>query len=358
MRRFGTKITLAIGTILVFVALFTASYATQIWQLFLSQGVCFGFGMGFLYIPATAVLPQWFSSRRSLAVGIASSGAGLGGVAYNLIAGVATRKLGLPWTYRLLALCSLAVNGVSTALIRDRNKMVKPRLNSLDWPEFGHIEVILVIIWGFLSELGYIVLLYSLPHYATTIGLTQSQGSVVSAVLNVGLGVNRPLVGYLSDRWGRINMATFMTASCGIFCLALWVPAQNYALLLAFALFAGLGCGTFWGTVAAVTAEVVGLQRLPTAFGVICVSLVAPTTFAEGIGLGLVEASGYRTAQIFTGFMFLLAASSVWCLRSWKLTEIEEKVRIEEGGSRNELVRFHTGLRWLSVRKLFRLCRV
>ena len=358
MRKLGTGTTLAIGTIFVFVALFGASFADQIWQLFLSQGVCFGIGMGFLYIPATAVLPQWFSTRRSLAVGIASSGAGLGGVAYNLIAGVAARRLGLHWAYRILALCSLGINGICAALIKDRNQMVKPKQDYLDWREFGHIEVVFVIIWGFLSELGYIVLLFSLPHYATTIGLTQSQGSVVSAVLNVGLGVNRPLVGYLSDRWGRINMAMAMTASCGIFCLALWVPADSYGLLLVFALLAGLGCGTFWGTMAAVTAEVVGLRRLPTAFGVICISLVAPTLFAEPIGLELVAASGYRLSQIFVGFMFLLAASSVWCLRSWKMTEIEEKAETEEANAGSDLGRFHAGLRWLSPRKLFALCRV
>lgn len=315
--------------------------------------------MGFLYIPATAVLPQWFSTRRSLAVGIASSGAGLGGVAYSLITGAAVRSLGLNWTYRLLGLCALGANGICSLLIKDRNKIVKPKQGSFDYREFGHIEVLLVIIWGFLSELGYIVLLYSLPHYATTIGLSQSQGAVVGALLNVGLGVSRPLVGYCSDRLGRINMATLMTASCGVFCLALWVPARSYALLLIFAVFAGFGCGTFWGTVSAVTAEVVGLQRLPTAFGVICVSLVAPTTFAEPIGLGLVSASGYRTSQVFVGLMFILAASSAWFLRSWKITEIEEKARLEEDeGFERRVSRFEAGLKWLEPRRLFKPCRV
>ena len=64
-----------------------ASFATEIWQLFLSQGVCFGWGLGFLYITASPALGQWFSTKRSLAVGIASSGAGFGGLAYNLAAG-------------------------------------------------------------------------------------------------------------------------------------------------------------------------------------------------------------------------------------------------------------------------------
>lgn len=329
----------------------TASFATQIWHLFLSQGVCFGFGMGFLYIPASPVLPQWFSSKRSLAVGIAASGAGLGGVAYNLIAGYTARKVGLNWTYRILALCSLAVNGICSVLIKDRNNFVKPKQDALDWKEFGHIEVVLIIIWGFLTELGYIVLLYSLPHYATTIGLSQQQGSVVGAMLNVGLGGGRPLVGYLSDRWGRINVATFMTASCGFFCLALWVPAKSYGLLLVFALFAGFGCGTFWGTVSSVATEAVGLRRLPTTFGVICVSLVLPTTFAEPIGLELVAIGGYRASQVFVGFMFLVAASSAWLLRSWKILEISNKGELARADDERD-TRFHAGLTWLDPRKL------
>lgn len=358
-RTVGTNITMAIGTVFVFCSLFSASYATQIWHLFLSQGVCFGFGMGFLYIPATGVLPQWFSTKRSLAVGIATSGAGLGGVAYNLIAGVAIRKLGLEWTYRLLALCALVANASSAVLLRDRNKTVKPNKTLFDWRELGHVEVWLVIMWGFLCELGYIVLLFSLPHFATTIGLSQSQGSVVGAVLNIGLGVSRPLVGLLSDRYGRLNVACFFTASCGIFCMTLWVPAKGFALLLTFALCAGFGCGTFWGTVSAVTAEVVGLQRLPTVFGAICVCLVTPTLFAEPIGLELVGESGYLTAQVFVGCMFLLGASSIFILRSWLITELDKENGPQYNPSvRSRAVRLGPSLGILTPRKLFKSRRV
>lgn len=246
LRLTGTNITMAIGTLLFFASLLAASFATQIWHLFLSQGVCFGLGMGFLYMPATAVLPQWFSTKRSLAVGLAASGAGFGGVVYNILTGALAQKIGLPWTYRTLAFCSLVANGACSVLIRDRNKIVKPRQESFDWREFKHIEVIFIVTWGIFCELGYVILLFSLPHYATTIGLSQSQGSIVGAMLSVGLGLGRPLVGYFSDRWGRINIAALMTLSCGVFSLALWVPARSYGLLLVFSVLAGFGCGTFW----------------------------------------------------------------------------------------------------------------
>ena len=132
--------------------------------------------MGFVYITATAVLPAWFSSKRSLAVGIATSGAGLGGLAYNLATGAAVEKLGLKWSYRLLAFCSLAGNLVASLLLKDRNKNVKPVQAAFNWREYSRIEVDLVLLWGVLTELGFMVLLYSLPNYATSIGLSPSQG--------------------------------------------------------------------------------------------------------------------------------------------------------------------------------------
>ena len=212
--RLGTRPSLLIGTALVFLSMLGASFATHIWHLFLSQGVCFGFGLGFLYITAAPTLGQWFLKRRSLAVGIAASGAGFGGLAYNLAAGAGVESLGVQWTYRVLAFCTLAVNLICSILLRDRNTAVQPQKRGFDnLREFGHISVVLVILWGTFTELGYIVLLYSLPNYAQSIGLTAKQGSVVGAVLNLGLAFGRPAVGLLSDKFGRIDVAT------GMFCV-------------------------------------------------------------------------------------------------------------------------------------------
>ena len=354
------RITLFIGTLMLFAALFGSSYATEIWHLFMSQGVTFGWGLGFTYIPATATLPQWFSTRRSLAMGIASSGAGFGGLAYNLVAGAIVRNMGIQWTYRILAFCGLAVNTVCSLLLRDRNRAIQPFQNAFSYREYGHVEVVLVVAWGVFTELGYIVLLYSLPNYAMSIGLTPSQGSVVGAMLSLGLGIGRPVIGVISDTFGRINTATLMTLLCGVLCLSLWVPANSYGVLIAFALTSGCVCGIYWNTVTPVLAEVVGMKRLPSSFGVICLALVVPTTFAEPIALEIVTASGYLTAQVFVGCMFLLAGASTWLLRSWKINEVELKAARErqqlELLSSEESVAPH-GF-WLNPRKFLQRGRV
>ena len=78
--------------------------------------------------------------------------------------------------------------------------------------------------------LGYIVLLFSLPNYANSIGLTAHQGSIVGAILNLGQGLGRPPIGYFSDSLGRINMAGMMTFLSGLFALVIWINAKSFGV--------------------------------------------------------------------------------------------------------------------------------
>lgn len=44
----------------------------------LAQGLLTGFGSCFLYLPAIAIIPQYFDKNKAIANGIAASGSGLG----------------------------------------------------------------------------------------------------------------------------------------------------------------------------------------------------------------------------------------------------------------------------------------
>jgi MFS family permease len=288
--------------------------------------------MGMVYITATAILPQWFSTRRSLAVGLASSGAGLGGLVYNLLAGALIQSIGVGWTYRVMACGTLVINVLCSLLLKDRNKFVKPVQSWFNYREFGHVEVLLIVGWGFLTDIGYVVLLFSLPHYATSLGMSPTQGSIVGAMLSLGIAIGRPVIGHYSDHW---------------------VPAKTFGVLILFAIPAGAVAGVFWGTCSAVTAEVVGLKRLPTVFGIICVALVTPTTFAEPIGLGIVSASGYLSSQVFVGCLYLVAACLVLLLRAWKISEVECKARAESNGSAVSHMERLPVFGWLKAKNVF-----
>jgi MFS family permease len=277
-RVFSTRTTLLIGVVLEAASFIGASFATRIWHLFLTQGLCFGWGMGFLFVGSVGIAAQWFTTHRSLANGISAAGSGIGGLMYSLAAQAMIKDIGLPWAFRTLGIIAFVVNTSCALLIRDRNKQIGSTLLSFDWRLFKRMEFVGLMSFGVFSMLGYVVLLFSLPNYARTVGLTAKQGSIIGALLNLGQSLGRPPIGYFSDSIGRLNMATSMTFLCGLFCLVIWMFAKSFGVIIFFAMIGGTVAGTYWAVVAPVTAEVMGLKRLPSALSITWLVLVLPTT--------------------------------------------------------------------------------
>jgi MFS family permease len=277
-RVFSTRTTLLIGVVLETTSFIGASFSTRIWHLFLTQGLCFGWGMGFLFVGSVGIAAQWFTTRRSLANGFAAAGSGIGGLVYSLAAQAMIKDIGLPWAFRILGIIAFVVNTCCALLIRDRNTQIGSSLLSFDWRLFKRWEFVGLMVWGFLSMLGYVVLLFSLPNYARTIGLSAQQGSIIGALLNLGQALGRPPIGYFSDNVGRLNMAGMMTFACGVFSLVIWMFAKSFGVVVFFGMLGGTVAGTYWAVAAPVTAEVMGLKRLPSALSITWLVLVLPTT--------------------------------------------------------------------------------
>ncbi|OCK82356.1 hypothetical protein K432DRAFT_415385 [Lepidopterella palustris CBS 459.81] len=152
---------LAASPICGFVA---TSFAERIWRHFLTQGVMVGIVVGFIFTPSVAITSQPFDKRRSLANSVCSAGSGIGGV-------------------------------------------IRPLMHLFDLKLLRHGSVVLLLSWGFFSMLGYITLLCSLYDLARSIGLSASQASSITALLNLGTAVGRPCVGLLNDRFGCLKVA-------------------------------------------------------------------------------------------------------------------------------------------------------
>jgi MFS family permease len=144
-RKYGTRTTLFTGVMLETASLIGASFGYEIWHLFLSQGVCFGFGMGFLFVGSVGIVPQWFTTQRSLANGIATAGSGLGGLVYSLAAGAMIPSIGLAWTFRVLGIVAFVVNSVCALLVRDRNKAIGSSQLAFDVQLFKRPEYLLLL---------------------------------------------------------------------------------------------------------------------------------------------------------------------------------------------------------------------
>ncbi|CRG87215.1 putative transporter MCH2 [Talaromyces islandicus] len=226
MGRMDTRSTRNIGAVLQFVSLITASFATKVWHLFLSQAVCFGLGTGFLFVGTSGIPAQWFRRRRSLANGITAAGSGFGGLIYSLITGVMLEKVGLGWTLRALAIICLTMIAIAANLLRDLDKEIGSRHRAFQVSKFRQLKFDFFVAWAFFSMLGYVILVFSLADLLRQLAC-------------------RPLTGWVSLRLGRMDIAAASTGLSGFLCLVMWTQTTNAAGIYSFAILAGMVGGTF-----------------------------------------------------------------------------------------------------------------
>jgi len=318
LRKFGTRPVMFSGCVIWAVGWIAASWATTLWQLILSQGLCIGVGLGLIWQPSTGVISQWFLKKRSMAQGFTSAGSGVIGIIYSASTTHMIERLSLAWSLRITGISSFVMLCMATWLIRDRNKIVRPTIHPFDVNILRRYQVWMVLGWSVFSLLGYMVLLYSLGNYGKTIGLNQTQSGIVITMVNLGTAIGRMFIGVISDHWGRVTVSGSCAGLSGILCFAWWINATDYGTLLAFALVTGAIFGVYWATVAPISAEVVELKDLPSLLSLVWLIDVMPTLFSAAIGLGLRSPRGnrpYLHPQIYTGLCYLVAAAFLLELR-------------------------------------------
>ncbi|KAF7889721.1 uncharacterized protein EAF02_002136 [Botrytis sinoallii] len=189
-------------------------------------------------------------------------------------------------------------------MIKYRNKAIGAIQIAFHTSLLKRPEFLLTLAWGSLSVLGYVALLFSISTYANTVGLTIFQGSILGATFNLGGGLGRPVIGYASDCFGRIDTRTF------------WILTKKIGVLNFYALIGGAVSATFITTIAPVGAEVVGLQFLPSALSIFWVSVVIPSTFAEPCTL--------VANQQWNQFSACPDIHWLYLVRAWKISELQK----------------------------------
>jgi MFS family permease len=346
VRSFGTHVPMYFGVVCQSAGYICASFATRIWHLYLSQAVLVGLGMGLLFIPSVQVTSQWFDKKRSMANGINSAGSGVGGIIFSFATGAAIRNISLGWALRIIGIASGVMTLVATLLIRNRNDKIKPAMRGFDYRLFRRLPVVLLMSWGFLSMLGYMTVLFSMSTFATSIGLSSSQASTITALVNLGIAIGRPLIGVLSDRYGRIEVAGLATLICVVSIFALWIPATTFAQAVVFSVISGAVIGTFWTvnrssaplsptvvnmvqTISPLCVEIAGLKELPSMLALSWLTVVLPVTFSEVVALEIRRPRSARWQflwpQLFSGLAYLLATIAMFWL--WLIKRQQSKIQ-------------------------------
>lgn len=323
--KFTVHLTIALGIIFQGAGLLLAAFSKKLWQIYLTQGVLISLGLATLFIPAMTLIPQWFRKKRSVASGIGTAGSGLGGIVFNLGMQRIVEAKSVKWA--LIAQCIICSSLSTLALVLTRTrrsavfKNEKPKIRLLDRKLLSKPEFWFLCGWVSFTMLGYVILLYSLSAFTTSLGYSAKQGSVVSCMVSVGFLFGRPVVGHLADLYGPVTVGVIVHLLVAIFAWAMWIPCSNLATAIMFALIEGSLMGSIWPTVGSIAARVVGLKKLDVALGALWVFLAVFGIPAPVIGFKLRSnadnGKAYINTAIFAGFGYLGAALCLFLLRGY-----------------------------------------
>ncbi|MBR0974663.1 MFS transporter [Bradyrhizobium japonicum] len=315
--RYGTRIVVLAGSILLGLGIVAASQAASLWQFQLFFGTLIGIAAGSFYAPMMALASAWIEKNRSLAVALVSAGMGVSPVtiaptaswlitAYDwrtamLVIGVAAWALLIPACF--LVRPAPATAGPATADTAPDVELTAAQ--ALRTPQF-----ITLAAAHFACCAAHSGPIFHMVSYAMVCGIAPLTAVTVYSVAGVaGLG-GRLLLGAAADRIGAKPVLVgglFVQAMCIATYLAVAQLGEFYALSVVF----GLAYGGVMPLYAVLVREFFGARIMGTVFGAVSAFASLGMAFGPWAG-GLVFDNFQRYTWLHAGsFAIGLAAVAV-----------------------------------------------
>ncbi|OTB00546.1 hypothetical protein M426DRAFT_324213 [Hypoxylon sp. CI-4A] len=310
------RLLLCSGLVLVTFGMMMTSLCKEYWQVMLAQALCTGAGTGCLYIPSVAIIPQYFSKRKALAMGIVTSGSSLGGVVYALMFQGLLSRVGFGWATRIMGFTSFATISVSLFTLRKRTEAAEIR-SLIDRQALGERPYVIYCLGISFSYLAFFVPIFYLQNYALSHGL---EGRTVAlylvAILNASSVLGRLTPSLIANRIGAIHTFFISITLAGITVFS-WINTNTGAGNIAFACFFGFFSGGIVALPAVVlTSFTTDLSRLGTRLGMSSMLNGVASLIGTPIAGAILGATGnYVGIQLFAGFLLMVTAAFIAALR-------------------------------------------
>ncbi|KAI0673848.1 MFS general substrate transporter [Trametes maxima] len=250
IRRFdNVKLISLAGAFIMSLGIFTASFCTQLWQLYLTQGLLYGIGSSMYYFPIMSLTPAYFDRNRGAAMGVVLAGSGVGGLVLSPVFHILLTRLGIRWALRILGLWNFVLSIPISSVLTKKHGVaasVAGRTRSLG---------------ALLQAAGNMVPVYFLTTYSVSVlSYSSSTGSLLLAVNTAVNSAARIGMGILADRVGRQNTMVLSVIFSGIAVFALWYDSDR-GRFLAFIVFYGILAGGYNALLPTTITEVYGVQN-------------------------------------------------------------------------------------------------
>ncbi|WP_456610577.1 MFS transporter [Blastococcus sp. SYSU DS0619] len=288
--RFGPRRVVLVGALAMGLGLVLTSRATELWQAYLGHGLGVGLGVACSYVPLVAVVGGWFTRRRTLAVGIAVSGIGLGTLLVAPLAADLITRYGWREAYLVLAAVSTVALVVCALLVRAAPAATSgeaaPLLPRLRTPAYFRLYV-----GGLLLSVVLFVPFVHLPAYAVSRGAGDVAAATLVGVIGAASIVGRLALGAAAARTGvlRTYQACFALMA-GSFLL--WLGAPGYPRLVVFAALLGIGYGGFVALGPPLVADLFGVRGLGGLLGILYTSAALGSAIGPPAAGAVIGATG------------------------------------------------------------------
>ena len=261
--RYGARLVMAIGALVTGAAFALLGLTNSLWYFYLMFLMMSVGMMGVLDIPIATMISNWFTRRRGLALGLALTGYGLGGLFMAPLASYLIDAVGWRWTFHTLGLVILIVL-VPLCLLVVRHRPEDLGLlpegeqpqeedsptegdapketgwtlsGALRTPTFWLLVLVMIFAWIGLGSIA----VHTVPLLEGG-GFSRQEASLIFGFL-LGMSVaGRVVGGYMADRMPirYLTIAFLLLQAVG---LALMTVEGSTATVWAFALILGLSLG-------------------------------------------------------------------------------------------------------------------
>ena len=330
----GARYSMLLGVLMMgFGSLFSGFTADNLGGLFATAGVSYGLGSSLTYTMSNTLPAQWFSSKLGTANGLVKVGGGIGSSILAVVVQALIDKVGIPWTFRILGLFSLASGIPAALLIRERASPNNAPF--VDLSLFRSIPFCCVFLAGAVGTFALFVPPFFLPLFAHSIGLSASTGAGIVAGFNGCTAIGRLGAGFACDRFGSTNMLLLTMILNAVSMLAIWPVSETIGPLIAFAGINGIANGAFFVTMPTAIGRMAGPGKAAVGMGMAITGWTGGYLMGSPIAGILIAATGaeeahtvapYRAAIFYAGGVALASATFVLVARLRMDTKLIKKM--------------------------------
>ncbi|KAH8664412.1 major facilitator superfamily domain-containing protein [Xylariales sp. PMI_506] len=233
-----------IGLFFIVFGMFMTSLCTTYWQVFLAQGLCVGLGCGIVFLPATAILSQYFSKRVALATGLGSSGSPTAGALLPIIFNQLEPKIGFGWATRVIAFILLGLAVIPLLFFKTRLPHAKHSRALIDTSALTDPTFLCYVFGGFFAFMGLYIAFFYIELFTEDFGLASDDfAPYMLTFMNAASILGRVIPGIIADHTGAPCIVMGMCALISSILNFGWLGIRNFPGAVVFTILYGAFSG-------------------------------------------------------------------------------------------------------------------